>query len=146
MTLGVPTPSLPFSQNFDGVTAPRCLTAGPPPADRSGPSPLTGGHAPNSVFVADPSTITDNLLVSPSVYSSSANAQLTFRHYYITESGYDGCVLEISINGGGFADILTAGGSFASGAYNGTIYSSYGNPLAGRPAWTGNSAAASLLW
>ena len=142
MTLGVPTPSLPFSQNFDGVTAP-ALPAGWT-TSTSGGSLWTTSTAqrdtlPNSAFVADPSTITDNLLVSPFVYVSAANAQLTFRHYYNTESGYDGCVLEISINGGGFSDILTAGGSFLSGTYNGTISSSYGNPLAGRSAWTSSS-------
>ena len=65
--------------------------------------------------------------------------QLSTSHYYIAESNYDGCVLEISINGGSFADILSAGGSFASGGYNGTISTKYGNPLAGRAAWTGNS-------
>ena len=140
MTLGAPTPSLPFSQNFDGVTAP-ALPAG---WTTSGgllwtTSTAQSDTAPNSAFVADPSTITDNLLVSPLLYVSSANAQLTFRHYYITESTYDGCVLEISINGGGFTDIQSAGGAFVSGGYDGTISTSYGNPLAGRAAWTGDS-------
>jgi hypothetical protein len=142
LTLGAATPTVPFSQNFDGVTAPT-LPAGWTSSTSGGSLWATTtaqrDTLPNSAFVADPSSVTDNLLVSPSVYVSSANAQLTFRHYYNTESGYDGCVLEVAIKGGGFTDILTAGGSFVSGAYNGTISSSYGNALAGRSAWTGNS-------
>jgi hypothetical protein len=140
MALGVPTPSLPFSQNFDGVVAP-ALPAGWTTTGALHWTTVTAkaDTSPNSAFVADPSTNTDNSLLSPFVYDSSANAQLTFRHYYITESTYDGCVLEIAVNYGSFADILAAGGSFVSGGYNGTISSDYGNVLAGRPAWTGNS-------
>ena len=48
-------------------------------------------------------------------------------------------VLEISINGAPYQDILAAGGSFATGGYNGTISPSFGSPIAGRAAWTGNS-------
>jgi len=140
MTLGVARSSLLFSQNFDGLTPPRL----PGGWTTSGEclwitSTAQRDTLANSAFVADPSTNTDNLLVSPSIYISSANSQLTFRHYYNTESGFDGCVLEISINGGGFSDIQAAGGSFLSGAYNGQISSKDGSPLAGRSAWTGNS-------
>jgi len=67
------------------------------------------------------------------------NAQLTFRHSYDLESGYDGGVLEISINGGAFTDILSSGGSFVTNGYNQTISAYYQNPLAGRNAWSGNS-------
>ncbi len=49
-------------------------------------------------------------------------------------------VLEISINGGAFQDIIAAGGSFAIGGYNGVISVNFGSPIAGRNAWTGNSA------
>jgi hypothetical protein len=82
MTLGVSN-LLPFySENFDGVTAPAL------PADWTTSGGLLWATTtaqrdtlPNSAFVADPSTITDNLLVSPSILVSSINAQLTFRHY-----------------------------------------------------------------
>jgi hypothetical protein len=53
--------------------------------------------------------------------------------------GYDGGVLEININGGGWSDILDAGGSFSSGGYIAPISTFYSNPLAGRSAWTGSS-------
>ena len=48
-------------------------------------------------------------------------------------------VLEISINGGAFADIIQAGGNFISGGYTHTILSGFGNPIAGRMAWSGLS-------
>ena len=47
-------------------------------------------------------------------------------------------MLELSINGGPFQDILAAGGTFASGGYNGTIGVT-DSVLTGRAAWTGNS-------
>jgi hypothetical protein len=141
MTLGVATSSLLFSQNFDGVTAPTL----PANWTTSGgllwaTSTSLWDTSPNSAFVADPGTTTDNLLVSPFLFISSTNSVLTFRHYYITESSYDGCVVEISISGGGFTDILSAGGAFVSGGYNQTISTCCGNPLAGRQAWSGNSS------
>ena len=63
---------------------------------------------------------------------------MTFFHSYDLESGFDGAVLEISINGGAFTDIVAAGGTI-SPPYNGTISAGTLNPMAGRPAWTGNS-------
>ena len=52
---------------------------------------------------------------------------------------YDGGLLEIQIGSGPFMDILAAGGSFVTGGYTRTISSDFGNPLAGRRAWSGNS-------
>ena len=49
---------------------------------------------------------------------------------YFLENGFDGGVLEISINGGAYQDIITAGGSFAAGGYTGVISTSFGNPIA----------------
>src|SRR5581483_7245983 len=93
-----------------------------------------------SMFAPDPSNVSDNSLTSPSFMIASTNAQLTFRHYYSAENTYDGGVLEISINGGAFTDILTAGGTFGGNSgYTQTISPSFSNPLAGRQAWSGDS-------
>ncbi len=46
---------------------------------------------------------------TPSLAISSATAQLSFSNNWDMESSdqdYDGCVLEVSINGGAFPDIL----------------------------------------
>ena len=65
---------------------------------------------------------------------------LTFWHRYAFEqgtgtTGYDG-VVEISTNGG--SSWTDLGSSITSGGYTHTISSSYGNPLAGRQAWSGD--------
>ena len=133
-------PQVTYIQSFDSVTAPTL-----PPGWGSSPAGIwvtttsQRDTVPNSAFAPDVSSVTDYQLISPVISIHSANAELDFRHYYNTEPGYDGGVLEISIQGGAFVDIAAAGGSFLSGGYNGTISSSYSNPLAGRSAWTGSS-------
>jgi len=131
-----------FAQNFDAVTAP-ALPSGWTTA-RSGAQALwvtttaQRDTLPNSAFANDANKVGVSELVSPAIAITSASAQLTFRHYYNTENGWDGGVLEISIGGGAFTDILSAGGSFVTGGYNRSLNSS-GNPLSGRQAWSGNS-------
>ncbi len=78
-------------------------------------------------------------LDSPSFPVTASNGTLRSSRNFNLETTYDGMVLEISIGGGAFQDILAAGGSFASGGYTGTTWAT-GNPIAGRQAWTGNSA------
>lgn len=53
--------------------------------------------------------------------------------------GMDGMVLEISINGAPFIDIMDAGGDFVTGGYNKAISNDHGSPIAGRMAWSGLS-------
>src|SRR5207249_10944989 len=95
--------------------------------------------APNDAFVNDPSTISDKLLDTPSIAIPLAPAQVSFRNNYNLESTFDGGVLEISINGGAFADITSGGGSFVTGGYNDTISTAFQSPIAGRSAWSGSS-------
>ncbi|MGE5414745.1 MAG: S-layer homology domain-containing protein, partial [Syntrophomonadaceae bacterium] len=134
-----------ISENFDGVSAP-ALPAGWTAANAQGPAPLWFTSAtspdspPNDAFVDDPSVISDKRLDSPTVPIATASAQLTFRNSYDLENTYDGGVLEMSIAGGAFQDVLAAGGAFVSGGYNGTISTAFSSPIAGRQAWTGNSS------
>ena len=149
-TAAVGLPNVTFSQNFDGVTVPT-LPAGwtatniPPTAtplwatSNSGNPAPSADTAPNAVFVDNPAVNTDKSLDSPSIPITTNAAKLTFRHNYNLEGGFDGGVLEISIGGGPFADILTAGGSFVAGGYSGTIAAGPSS-LAGRAAWTGTSS------
>jgi hypothetical protein len=139
---GVPIGAL--AQNFDGAVPPG-LPSGWTASNAAGPSPLwvtttTGPDSPpNAAFVNDPAVVSDKRLDSPSINISSPSAQLTFHHNFSFETGFDGGVLEISVGGAPFQDVLAAGGSFLAGGYNGTIDASTGNPLAGRSAWTGES-------
>jgi hypothetical protein len=146
-----------LSENFDGVTAP-ALPAGWVTAFTNGDGDCTVGGplctlgtnwttsnsgadtAPNTGFHNDPSCVTDNRLDVPTfAIPAATTSTITFRNNFNTESTFDGGVLEISIGGGPFTDIVTAGGSFTAGAYNGTISVNFLSPIAGRQAWTGNS-------
>lgn len=141
--LGAGTPGTPLSENFDGVAAP-LLPAGwattgagsEPPWVTSTTNPFS---APNAAFAPNTTTAGVTELVSPSIHINGVPAQVSFRNAFNVENGFDGGVLEISINGGPFQDILTAGGSFASGGYNGTMSAGTQNPLTGRTGWTGLS-------
>jgi hypothetical protein len=142
-TLG--TKLVPLSENFDSLVAP-ALPGGWTATVATGLSTnnwrtvtTSPDTAPNAAFVPNANTVHDVQLDSPVIAIASANAQLSFRNNYITESGFDGGVLEISINGGAFTDILAAGGSFGSGGYNRTLSTGFSNPLPGRQAWSGNS-------
>lgn len=140
--VGVPNNVL--TQNFDTVTPP-ALPPGWTAANASGPAPLwvtssvTPDTPPNCAFVDDPNVVSDKRLDTPPITLTTSQAQLTFRNSYNLENGFDGGVLEISINGAPFQDILSAGGSFVTGGYNGTLSTCCGNPIGGRQAWTGNS-------
>jgi hypothetical protein len=145
-TLGVnlvTPPALPSGWTADqGVNA----AAAPPWQTSNGGAPTpVADTAPNAAFSQDPSNTCDNRLYTPS-FTYSSGAQLTFRQNYDLEqqtatTAYDGGVLEISINGGAYTDIITAGGSFVTGGYNHTaINTGFSNPLLpSRPNWSGIS-------
>ena len=140
----------PLVESFDEVSAPGLPTGWATSAMGAQSNWVTSAAladtAPNAAFSSDPGGAGVNELDTPVFFIGSPVARLTFQQAYslpvsVTNSslGYDGGVFEISIGGGPFQDILAAGGSFASGGYNVTLSSDYGNPLAGRQAWSGNS-------
>jgi hypothetical protein len=139
-------------ESFDGVTPPllppgwSAINAIDPDgilwqtSDSGEPSP-PANSPPNAAWINDPDTISDKYLYSPpGTIDPIGSSILIFWHNYVLEDGFDGGVLEVSIDGGNtFQDILAAGGTFLRGGYNGTVSTCCGNPLAGRQAWTGNS-------
>lgn len=142
-------PSFPLSENFDAVTAgtlPSGWTTeqtGTPPAAWT--TSATGADsAPNAAFTNGRNQPGSNSLVTPSIAlpAGSTPAVLRFRHTLNFETpNWDGGVLDVSVNGGAYSDIIAAGGSFQSGGYNGTVATGFANPLAGQPAWTGLQSA-----
>ena len=140
----------PLAQNFDGVTAP-ALPAGWSTSTSGGQSnwvtsPTFASSLTNAAFSRDTGVIGVNELDTPTISITTTSAVLTFRQFYSLAAnptnstvGFDGGVLEIKIGGGSYTDILSAGGSFAGGGYNTTLITTNGNPLGGRPAWSGNS-------
>jgi hypothetical protein len=70
----------------------------------------------------------------------AAGGILYFQNLFDLHAGLDGMVLEISINGGAYDDIIPAGGSFLTGGYTHTISNCCGSQITGRMAWSGLSA------
>jgi hypothetical protein len=146
------TPVLLLTETFDNVTPPQLPPGwiatnaidpdGVPWMTSNSGGPLPPADSPpNAAFVNDPNAISDKRLQSPSIFLSEGPeaVQITFSNNFNLQAGFDGGVLEISIDGGAtFQDIL-ARGTFISGGYNGMIGVCSDNPLAGRQAWTGNS-------
>lgn len=147
-----------FGENFDAVPAPMLPPGwvatnaqGPPPLWETSNSGLPSPPAdtlPNAAFVDDPPVVSDKLLDLPGLTVFEAlSPQLIFRQNFNLEAsdvdpdlGFDGAVLEISVDQGQtYQDILDAGGTFVTGGYNRTISTDRGSPIAGRPAWSGNS-------
>lgn len=130
-------------ENFDAVAAPALPAAWTSTVDGAGVAWVTVADPhdtpPNTAFAPNAAAIGSAYLVSPATYINSTNSRITFRHFYATESTFDGGVLEISVNGGAYSDILAAGGSFVVGGYNATISASFGSPIGGRQAWSGSS-------
>ncbi len=145
--LGAPLNAL--HENFDGVAAPALpqgwTTAVSGAASNWVTSNALRDTAPNAASVHSAVLPGISELLSPVIPIATASAQLSFRNFYNMESAtdtilaYDGGVLEISLGGGPFADILDAEGSFVAGGYTRTIDSTDDNPLGGRRVWSGVS-------
>jgi photosystem II stability/assembly factor-like uncharacterized protein len=138
-----------FAQNFDAVVAPALPAGWTTAQNLSAPLWATttafSDTAPNSAATDGTTTPGDNSLTTPTIAIPPApgsginpRVQLSFRNNYNLEGGFDGGVLEISIAAGPFLDIITAGGSFEAGGYNGAIGVT-DSVLTGQDAWTGNS-------
>jgi hypothetical protein len=139
-----------YTQAFDTVTAP-ALPSGWTSAATGAETPwvtqtTTNSTPPNSAFCPDVSNVGTSDLISPSIVLPGGPSILSFTHYYDLETntasatdGFDGGVLDVKIGANAFADILAVGGSFAANGYDHTIDTGFGNPLAGRQAWSGTS-------
>jgi hypothetical protein len=95
-------------------------------------------YPPNvSVFTPASSGIGQSFLVSAPFNVATPQAQLYFRQAYSVSNAWDGSILEISIAGQAFQDIVQAGGAFTRNGYNSVLKDN--NPLGPRSAWSGNS-------
>ena len=142
--------SLVFSENFDGVTSPvlpaNWTTSATGIESNWVTTTVSNNTAPNAAFMPDVGNIGTSQLVTPLIALPAGPCQLTFKNKYNLEidstnssDGFDGGVLEIKIGTNAFTDVIAAGGSFLAGAYNTVINTTFGNALAGRAAWSGNS-------
>ena len=104
----------------------------------------TASHSPTHAFLGvDPAAPSDQRLVSPAFVLPDASQQpitLTFWHKYAFENDttcWDGGILEASTNSGA-SWIQVPASLLLTDPYNGTIYNSLYNPLAGKPAYCGS--------
>ncbi len=101
------------------------------------PSPGSGG---NRWFGQDVAGVTDQYLDLNMDVNPSGTAALEIWHAYDMESDFDGGVIEVSTDGGSnWTDVVAAGGVFNANGYDGTISGSFGSPIGGREAFTGDS-------
>lgn len=124
------------------------------PAQRWGSSALAGSGAwliPDTGWATSGTqmaglpgydSVSDTALSLTAPVTLPPGARLQFRHAYVFEQGvapYDGGVIEYSVTGG--ASWLDAGSLITAGASYGTtpISTNFGNPLAGRLGFSGNS-------
>ncbi|MGO8700860.1 MAG: S8 family serine peptidase [Limisphaerales bacterium] len=138
-----------FSENFDEGSPPG-LPAGWSSSTTArdltgwGTESGVGDSGANAAYCPDNANVGDAVLVSPAILITNASSQLTFRQRFNLEDTFDGGVLQISIGGGAFADILAAGGSFVTGGYIEAItdqgdVAGQASPLKGQQAWSGTS-------
>ena len=142
---------LVVQEAFDAVAAGSLPTDWSSLASGTGAIPWTTAvlnaiSPPHTVTVAMPATSALSELYSPTLPAPAGVAVLRFSHHRSLENTFDGGVLDISIGGGPFVDILASGGSFLAGGYNTTLVAFAGcvgtpNPLGVRQAWSGVSAA-----
>jgi hypothetical protein len=84
--------------------------------------------------------LTDARLTAAQTLPLTSTSVLSFWHWYDMEAtgatAWDGGVLEISLNGGEWQDLSPV---IVRGGYGHTVSAGFGNPLAGRRAWSGRS-------
>lgn len=141
--------SSPVGWSFDDIPAPALPSGWSSSASGAGAAWVAvtdSAHTPpNAVHAPTPAASGEAVLTTPAVPVPVGGAELQFRQRFTTDAGQDGGVLEISIDGGAFHDLVAAGGALPTGAYTGTLDASDcpsdPNPLAGRNAWSGSQAA-----
>lgn len=92
-----------------------------------------------SYFAKDSSVPAVKTLVTANAYPVAGFTMLSFWHLYNLESNYDGGVIEGSTDNG--ATWVDLGGYIINNGYNNTIETGSATVLAGKAAFTGNSAA-----
>jgi len=138
--LGASSSGSILEQNFDGFPVlPTDWTSNASGAAQdwniTTANPDTG---PRSAFGDSATAVGEATLTSP-VVTLGTGSNLTFRHDFDFESGYDGGVLEASLDDGAWFDLPSASGVGISGGYNDTISGSYSSPISDRDAWSGDS-------
>lgn len=141
------TPCIPiFSDDHEDGFADWDVTNGTGTNSWQGKSDSNGYDGSSQYwFAANIASVSDSYLRSAAINATASGLFLQLFHAYNLEAnsnnstGYDGGVVEISVNGGAFTDVGTA--SFTKNGYNKTISASFNSPIAGQSAFSGNSGS-----
>lgn len=132
-----------FSDDVEGSPSAWVTATGPLDGGSTQPWSVvtTDGTPPNQAwFVADESSVKDQVLETVDALAMETSTRLEFWHRFDTEVTYDGGVLEYTTDGG--ATWLDIGASrIVVGGYTKTLSTGYQNPLKGRQAWSGSNGA-----
>lgn len=146
--VGIPvSPCIPiFSDDHEDGFADWEVTNGTGTNSWQGKSDSNGYDSSSQYwFAADIASVSDSYLRSSTINATTPGVFLQFFHAYNLEAnnnsstGYDGGVVEISVNSGAFADVGAV--NFTKNGYNKTISASFNSPIASRPAFSGNSGS-----
>jgi hypothetical protein len=142
-------PGLPpgWVTSVSGTGAPWVTTSNSPPNAVPADAPdddadiadiPNSSYPPNvSSFAPAHAGVGQAFLISTPFNVATAQAQLYFRQAYFVSNAWDGCILEISVGGQAYKDIVQAGGAFTRNGYNLALKDN--NPLGPRSAWSGDS-------
>jgi hypothetical protein len=127
-----------YNENFNASTGMWVVTSGeawewgaptPPPAPHSAPN-LWGTYFGEG-YTEDLLDATLDLPIGLTI--NSATASIEFWAWWETETGFDGCNMKISTDGGSTWTVLAP-----TGGYPDTISTNFSSPIAGEAAWTGS--------
>ncbi|MFT3909182.1 MAG: M36 family metallopeptidase [Ferruginibacter sp.] len=127
-----------INETVAGATIPATWTATSAVGSSAWTTSTTQSHsATRSFFAVDNSAANTDfrLATNTPIALGVIPPVFTFWHYYNTEAGWDGGVVEISTNGG--TNWTDLGPNMTTNGYNGSVGGT--NPIAGRSAFTGNS-------
>ena len=142
LNLGTMVSSIPLEEHFDASAS---LPAGWTQSVSGTGSPWVVSTtrfntAPRSMFSPSVSPNGEALLVSPAITIGPQGGKLEFQHQYDLESRSDGGVVEASLDGGSWFDLLNSAATVEAGDYTNTIRSNSSSTLRGREVWTGTIA------
>jgi hypothetical protein len=102
--------------------------------------PFTYNASMGQWQVAGISAWTSSSLNGPAfTVTDGGPVRVAFTHFYDFQDGFDGAVLQVSVNGGGLQQVGTNVGVFVQGGYDKVIRPDVGSAIRGVQAWTGSS-------
>ena len=133
-----PTPTNLFSDDMESGSAKWTATHDNAGANNDWALGTANAHsATHAWFAQDVAAVSDQYLTMANTVTPSGTSVLTFWHHYNLEDGFDGGVVEISVNGGGWTDL---GAQMTQSGYNGgPMPTNYNSPIGNRNAFTGDS-------